>query len=318
MIVAREEGAIPPKAASVVTVGTFDGVHLGHRAIISRLTAYAGEHQARSVVLTFDPHPRAVIGPNRGRPDLLTSVEERIELFDSMGVDLLNVIPFTQAFSQQSAEEFVESWLVKKIGVRHMVVGHDHHFGRGRQGGVEALEAFGRTHGFSIEQVPAVVIDSVVVSSSAIRSALASGNVESAQKLLGYRYGMTGTVVQGDRRGATLGYPTANLRPAFADKLLPARGVYVVEGRWQGGRRFGMMNIGVRPTIAQGLQETREVHFFGHQGEMYGMEVRVEFIARLRDEKRFPSLDALVRQLEEDRNESHRILERMNTHTMNR
>ncbi len=315
MIVAREAGAIEANAASVVTVGTFDGVHLGHRAIIRRLKNAAYERGARSVVLTFDPHPRSVVGPKREQPDLLTSVEERVALFEQLGVDLMVVIPFTLEFSRQSAEDFVRTWLVKAVGVRHMVVGHDHHFGRGRQGSVEELEALGLTYGFSIEQVPAVILDGMVVSSSEIRTALNAGDVERAHALLGYRYRMAGTVVRGDRRGATLGYPTANLQPIVPEKLMPAHGVYVVEGAWEGTRRFGMMNIGVRPTVASGLQETREVHFFGHQGEMYGMTVNVEFMARLREEKRFPSLDALVRQLEDDRNASHRIIERMNEQT---
>ncbi len=315
MIVAREPDALLPRTPSIVTVGTFDGVHLGHRAIIRRLTEAARHENARSVVLTFDPHPRSVVAPKRERPDLLTSVEERTELFASLGVNVLGVIPFTLEFSRQSAEQFVRSWLVDIVGVRHMVVGHDHHFGRGRQGSTDELVALGHDLGFTVEQVPAVVVEDKVVSSSEIRRALLAGEVERAQRLLGYRYGITSTVVRGDRRGATLGYATANLQPRNPEKLVPARGVYVVEGVWGGTRRFGMMNIGVRPTIANGLQETREVHFFGHAGEMYGLEVRVEFIARLREEKRFPSLDALIRQLDEDRNASHRIIERLNEHT---
>ena len=312
MIIAHSASEIQPNAASVATVGTFDGVHCGHNAIIHRLRESAKERSARSVVLTFDPHPRSVVGPDRSRPDILTSREEKSALFQRMGIDLLVVIPFTIEFSHLSAEEFVREWLVSAIGADHMVVGHDHHFGRGRQGSVEELESLGKRFGFSVEQVPAVLDKGEVVSSSLIRAALGAGDVQRASDLLGYRYRLTGIVVPGDRRGATLGYATANLKPLPEEKLIPARGVYVVHGVWGTTSRYGMMNIGVRPTVADGLRETIEVHLFGHQGELYGTELRVEFIARLREEKRFPSLEALVQQLEEDRKESHRILERMN------
>ncbi len=312
MIVARSSSGFLPKGPSVVTVGTFDGVHRGHHAIVRRLVDAARERSARSVVLTFDPHPRAVVGPPPDRPYLLTSLDERIERFGAIGIDILGVIPFTPDFSRQSAEQFVTDWLVGIVGVCHMVVGHDHHFGRGRQGSVEELEALGRRFGFTVEQVPAVQVGDIVVSSSQIRAALNAGNVEHANTLLGYRYAVRGTVVRGDRRGEILGFRTANIQPMIPEKLMPARGVYVVRGSWEGSQRFGMMNIGVRPTIASGLQETSEVHFFGHEGEMYGLDVNVEFWARLRDEQKFPSLDALVHQLDEDRKESHRIIERMN------
>ncbi|MGA9121415.1 MAG: bifunctional riboflavin kinase/FAD synthetase [Bacteroidota bacterium] len=311
MIVARSVKEVPLESASIVTVGTFDGVHRGHRAILTRVLEAAKQKRAQSMVLTFEPHPRVVLGARGEKVEVLTSVEERAGLFAAAGIDVMVVIPFTLEFSRQSAEEFVRRWLVDSMHVHHMVVGHDHHFGKGRQGGVEELARLGKEWGFSVEQVPPLVIDGSIVSSSLIRSALREGEIDRAAAFLGYRYNFNGVVVRGDRRGETLGYPTANLRLLPPEKMIPGHGVYVVEGRWDGGRRYGMMNIGVRPTVGSGLQETTEVHFFDYQGEMYSKEVRVELLARLREERKFPSLDALVRQLNDDRQESHRIIKRL-------
>jgi riboflavin kinase/FMN adenylyltransferase len=263
------------------------------------------------MVLTFDPHPRAVLG-GRGEPvRVLTSIEERAALLEAAGVDVMLVIPFTREFSEQSGEDFVRRWLVEILHVRHMVVGHDHHFGKGRKGSVDELLSLGHRFDFTVEQVPPLVIDGQIVSSSLIRAALRAGEPDRAAGFLGYRYGLTGDVVRGDRRGETLGFPTANLDVMPADKLVPGHGVYVVEGWWDGEHRYGMMNIGVRPTVSSGLQETLEVHFFEHRGELYDRRIRIEFLARLREEKKFPSLDALIRQLQTDREESDRIIRRI-------
>ena len=234
------------------------------------------------VVITFDPHPKTVVGRTGEPVRILTTVEERAALLEGLGIDLLVVLPFTREFSQQTAEEFITRHLVEMAGARHVVVGHDHHFGRGREGGVEELRRLGERFGFTIERIPALELDGQVVSSSAIRAALAQGEIRTANGQLGHPYGLEGTVVPGDRRGATLGYPTANIRPSHPDKMIPARGVYAVHAAFDGQTRWGMMNIGVRPTVASGLQETREVHLLDFAGGLYEHRMKVEFLARLR------------------------------------
>ncbi|HEX9006303.1 MAG TPA: bifunctional riboflavin kinase/FAD synthetase [Bacteroidota bacterium] len=314
MIVARSAGAVAPDGNSVVTVGTFDGVHRGHRVILDRLVDDARQRGGRSVVVTFDPHPKSVVGTMGEPVRILTTVEERGRRLEEFGVDLMLVLPFTREFSRLSAEEFITAYLVRALGARHVVVGHDHHFGRGREGGVEELRRLGAVHGFTIEHVPAFELQGEVVSSSTIRAALAQGDIKQANDQLGYRYGFGGTVVEGDRRGASLGFPTANISPAHPDKMIPARGVYLVHAAFDGTARHGMMNIGVRPTVASGLQETREVHLLDFAGDLYGQPMEIEFLARLREERRFPSLDALVAQLERDRETSRALLRQFGYH----
>ncbi len=294
---------------SVVTVGTFDGVHLAHRAIIREAVNRARMREGRSVVLTFDPHPKEVVpSPKGGEVRLLTTVQERVTTFASLGIDEVFVIPFTREFSQLSPREFYGQYVVNGTGVSEVVVGYDHMFGRGRSAGIEELMRMGKEFDFSVFAVHPFTVDGEPVSSTRIRRALAVGDLDHAQKLLGYRYGVSGIVVRGDRRGATLGFPTANITPDSLRKALPAYGVYVVAVGWNGSTFAGMMNIGVRPTVNTTRAETMEVHIFDFEGDLYGETLRVEFLRRLRDEQRFGSLEALVAQLRRDREASLDIL----------
>lgn len=314
MIVARSAGSVSADRTSVVTVGTFDGVHLGHRAILGKVAEAARGTGARSAVITFDPHPVSVVGASGEPVRLLTTIDERGRLLEALGIDMMLVLPFTREFSRQTAREFVSRTLVGTLKARLVVAGHDHHFGRGREGGVQELERLGAELGFAIERVPALVLDGRIVSSTAVRSALDAGDVVAAAALLGRPYEVEGTVVRGDQRGRTLGFPTANILPSHPDKMLPARGIYVVLAEVDGATRYGMMSIGVRPTIASGLGETCEVHLLEFEGDLYGHLLRVRFVARLREERRFDSLQDLVTQMGRDREASLAVIGRLEGH----
>ncbi len=311
MKVVRSLKEVQRNKNSVVTVGTFDGVHLAHRAIIREVVNRAKMREGRSVVLTFDPHPKEVVpSPKGGEIRILTTVQERVAAFASLGIDEVFVIPFTTEFSQLSPHEFYEQYVVNGTGVSEVVVGYDHMFGRGRSAGIEELMRMGKEFDFSVFAVHPFTVEGEPVSSTRIRKALAAGDLAHAQKLLGYRYGVRGIVVRGDRRGATLGFPTANIQPDSPRKALPAYGVYVVAVGWKGATFAGMMNVGVRPTVNTTRAETIEVHIFDFQGDLYGETLRVEFLQRLRDEQRFASLEALVAHLRRDREASLEILSR--------
>lgn len=297
----REVGfeAIEADPNSVVTVGTFDGVHRGHRAIVDYLVRRSEEVGGLSTVVTFDPHPREVV---RGEQvPLLTTVEERGDIMEALGLERFVVIPFTETFSQLDAETYVRAVLADEVGMREIVVGHDHGFGKGRSGGRDLLMRLGDELGFSVDVIPAQDVDDEVVSSSLVRKVLADeGDVARAATLLGQRYAFSGSVVRGDGRGRTIGYPTANVEPQDARKLLPANGVYavLVEGE-EIGQAGGMMNVGVRPTF-DGESRHAEVHLFDIDRDLYGQTLRVEFIMRVRDEQRFAGVDELKRQLSRD------------------
>ena len=285
----------------ILTVGTFDGVHVGHRAILNYLVDRAKNQGGSSAVVTFDPHPREIVGT--GDVSLLTTVEERAGICADLGVDRFIVIPFTAAFSVLSASEFVSDILLAKVGMKEMVIGHDHHFGHGRSGNENVLLSLAETHGFSIDVVPAKIMDESIVSSSEIRRIIAEeGNISRATEQLGHPYGMSARVVEGLRRGREIGFPTANLMPVHPGKLIPADGVYVVSMSIEGGQSdlVGMMNIGVRPTF-EGTGRHAEVHILDFEDDIYGKHVRVNFISRIRSERKFQTVDELVTQLNQDR-----------------
>lgn len=285
--------------ASVVTIGTFDGVHLGHLAIINYLLTRAKVRGGESTLVTFFPHPREVV-QNRTMP-ILTSIEERASILEKIGLDRFVVIPFTEEFSRLSAREFVESVLVEKVGVEEVVIGYDHRFGYDREGDATLLMEMGKDLGFEVDVIPAQVVDSHVVSSSEIRRAIESGAVDRAATLLGRYYHLSGTVVQGDGRGRMIGFPTANLAISDSHKLIPADGVYaVLTSIEDGDSHWAMMNIGVRPTV-DGTSRKLEVHLIDFDEDLYGQRLRVEFVARLRDEHKFASIEELTKQLSEDR-----------------
>jgi len=295
------------RKASAVTIGTYDGVHLGHRAIISTLVSDAKSRGLRSVVITFEPHPRLVLGKTNGSPIfLLSTLEEKLSALESLGVDCVIVIHFTKEFSETSAETFVEEVLVEKIGLAEIVIGYDHMFGKNRGGSFETLVRLAEKHHFAVRQIPEQKVDEHHLSSTAIRRFLESGDIENANKLLGAPYQLSALVIEGDRRGRTIGFPTANLLPPTA-KLIPKIGVYAVEVEVGEKRYRAMMNIGTRPTVQTQSGVSLEVHLLDFNGDLYGKTLTVRFLTRLRDEQKFSSLDALKAQLERDKVAAQRL-----------
>jgi riboflavin kinase/FMN adenylyltransferase len=311
MQVHTEAGALPPFRNAVVTIGTFDGVHRGHRRIIEQVLQAAADVGGESVIITFHPHPRMVVAGGQKSPSLLTTLEERIELLSSLGVDHLVVIPFTPEFSEMEAEQYLSEFLVRRFHPHTLIVGFDHRFGRGRRGDYRLLERLSVGHGYRVMEIDAQVLNEVKVSSTRIRNALLEGKAAEAAELLGYPYTFSGRVVPGDRRGRTIGFPTANLETGPDWKLMPGDGVYAVKatlGDDEGDHEFkGMMNIGTRPTV-DGSRRATEVHLFDFDREIYGRLLRVGVVERIRDEMRFSGLDALRSRLEEDRRMALSIL----------
>jgi riboflavin kinase/FMN adenylyltransferase len=293
---------------SVVTVGTFDGVHRGHQAIIEYLQQRAREQAGPSTLVSFDPHPRSVV--HEEDVPLLTTVPERAQVLDALGLDRLVVVPFSEEFAQLSPREYVHDVLVERIGLQEVTVGYDHRFGKDRAGDVTLLRELGTEYGFSVDVIPAQEVDHDVVSSSSIRALLQDeGAVQKANERLGRPYQLQGTVARGDGRGRQIGFPTANLALDDARKLVPKRGVYATQVQLPGGRHCGgMMNIGRRPTF-DGMDVTAEVHLLNFEGDLYGEHLSVQFLQRLRDEQRFESAEALAAQLSEDEQRCTAVVE---------
>ena len=293
--------------ASVLTTGTFDGVHLGHQAILRYLVERAAVVGGKATVITFDPHPREVLGD--GHVPILTTLEERADALQSHGVERFVVLPFTRDLSMLEPEAYVSDVLLGTVGMQEIVIGYDHRFGRNRSGGRTTLEALGKEHGFSVDVIPEQIVTGVAVSSTQIRKALLDeGDVQRAATLLGRPYSLAGTVVMGNQRGRQIGFPTANLRAEHPRKLIPHPGVYAVRAETASGPYDGMMNIGRRPTFETDGSVQAEVHLLGFEGDLYGTLLRVHFVARLRDERKFDRAEALVLQLHEDRKQAERAL----------
>ncbi len=299
MVVAHSLTDIRREPNSAVTVGSFDGVHLGHREILHDVVSRAVSMKGRSVVVTFDPHPREIVG--RGPVQELTTLDERLVEFAAIGIDVTLIVKFTYDFSRQTPREFYQRYIIDGVGATEVVEGYDHMFGRDRQAGVTALIELGKEFGFTTTTVHPVMIDGEVVSSSKIRESLLHGDVVKAARFLGRPYRLTGHVVHGDGRGAQIGFPTANLQPLSQQKLVPADGVYFVSADLARQQFYGMMNIGTRPTFTTDTQRTVEVHLFNFEGAIYGDEVSVRFHHRLRAEKKFSSTDEFIAQLQHDR-----------------
>lgn len=307
--VAIEEAAGFPQLVdgAVVTVGTFDGVHLGHRDILRRLHEHASDTACPALLVTFRPHPLEVVNP-AAAPMLLTPGEEQLDALVDSGPLLVAALPFTRALAAHSAESFVRDLLVRRYRVRRLVIGYDHGLGRGRSGDARFLASIGREIGFDVDVVaPTSDARGAPISSSAIRTAVAHGDLAQARAALGRHYAFRGAVVPGQQRGRDLGYPTLNLELGSSRKLLPPAGVYAVRAQTARGSFDGMMNLGPRPTFGE-LDRTLEVHLFGASGEWYGESVNVELVARLRDTVKFESIDALVAQLGRDADLARRAL----------
>jgi riboflavin kinase/FMN adenylyltransferase len=285
---------------AVVTTGTFDGVHIGHRKILKRLSEVAERVDGETVLFTFNPHPRLVLQPDMDLR-LITTLEEKVELLREAGLQHLIIYPFTREFSRTGSLEYVRNILVNAIGAKKLVIGYDHHFGRNREGSFEHLKEFGPVYGFDVEEIPAQDVDDVKVSSTKIREALAVGAVALANSYLASAFMVSGFVVRGNRLGHQLGYPTANIELADEHKLIPADGVYAIRAKLlHTGQSFtGMCNIGHRPTVS-GVGKTIEAHLFDFDGDLYGEHIRLYFVERIRDEVRFADIDALKAQLKHD------------------
>lgn len=305
----RSGGAVAP---SVVTVGTFDGIHRGHRFVVDRLVAAARERGLRSVVVTFDQHPLRVVNA-AAAPALLSTHDEKLEALAATGLEHIAIVPFTRELAAYEADQFVDHVLIGRFGMRELFIGHDHGFGRGRTGDAAILERLGASRGFGVHVVPPVDgRDGRPVSSSAIRSAVATGDLEAAADGLARPYWVTGTVEPGEARGAALGYRTINLSSPPAEKLLPPDGVYAVRVETPRGRFPGMLNLGGRPTFADN-RRVIEAHLFDAAGDWYGMRVRVDFLARIRGVQRFAGPAELSQQLGRDAAASRLIVARAAT-----
>lgn len=280
-------------------MGTFDGVHLGHRKILERITQNVENENYESLVLTFFPHPRMVL-QDQTDLKLLNTISEKIDLLEKIGIQNLVIHPFDEAFSKLTAEEFVEKVLVEKFHIQKIVIGHDHRFGRNRTANIDDLIAFGKQYDFEVEQISVQEIKEVSISSTKIRTALTEGNMALANDYLGYDYFLTGTVSKGLQLGRTIGFPTANIQIEKNYKLIPKKGSYVVKSVIDDKTVFGIMNIGFNPTVA-GENLSIEVHFFDFDTNLYEKEIRVSLLKYLRPEQKFGSVDLLKKQLEQDK-----------------
>jgi riboflavin kinase/FMN adenylyltransferase len=293
----------------VATVGVFDGVHRGHLEIISRLSAIAKEKKCESVVITFEPHPRLVL-PHHAEVWLLQTLDEKLHRFEVAGVDVVLVIPFDLEFAKITPHDFIKNVLVGQIKVSHVITGYDHFFGQNRQGDFDMLSKMGKEFGFTVDELPMVLVAEHTVSSSIVRRALLDGDVKLAATMLGYAYEMSGNVVAGNKIGRNIGYPTANLKLNFSHKLVPGQGVYATLVKIRDVVYKAMTNIGYRPTIdADHL--TIEAHIFNFDQDIYSQEITLSFIERIRNERRFPSLGDLQLQLATDKITAGKILENL-------
>ncbi len=285
------------KIPTAVTIGSFDGVHLGHQKILNDLKKIANDNKRRSVVISFDPHPKFFLNPQTGMR-LLTTTDEKIALISSQKIDDIIIQRFDNHFAGLSAKNFIKK-LVENIHMKDLLIGYDHRFGKNRNGTFDLIKSMETTYGFRVHKIESLKIDGQEVSSSLIRKVLTNGDVNRAQTFLGRSYFITGKVVQGNRLGRKLGFPTANIKVENPYKLIPKQGVYLVQSILDNIQVFGMMNIGYRPTI-DGNRLIMEVHFFDFSGDLYGKDLRVYFLRRLRDELKFKDLNALQNQLEKD------------------
>jgi len=292
----------------VVTMGTFDGLHIGHQKIIKDLVDTARKENGETVVITFDPHPRIVLHLDHKNLRFINTQEEKIELFHKFGIDHLIIIPFTMEFSRLTSIEFVKEILVDKIKTQKLIIGYDHHFGKNRKGNFEHLNKLSRSYGFEVNEIPAQLIDEIAVSSTKIRDSLVEGNVKKAKSFLGYNFSVFGEVTPGSQIGKTIGFPTANIFPDDSYKLIPGNGVYAVRTLLRGKLYDGMLNIGIRPTLHTEQKETIELHIFDFTDDIYKEFVTVYFIDRIRDEHKFENIELLKHQLAKDQKVAQKIL----------
>ncbi|MFM2305452.1 MAG: hypothetical protein RLZZ367_121 [Bacteroidota bacterium] len=314
MRVFRDLNDLPEFNNSVITIGTFDGVHKGHQKLIERINTLAAEQGGESIIITFHPHPRIVINPQDKTLRLLNTIEEKTELLEKYGVDNTVIVPFSRDFSEQSAQEYVSNFLVKNFRPKSIVIGYDHKFGKDRSGDYHLLEQMKSMYGYSMEEISKETLDDIGISSTKIRNSLQSGDIALANDLLGHSYRVTGTVVRGLQNGHKLGYPTANLQVADEYKLIPKTGIYAVrvyseqwpQGAPANGYYHGMLSIGYNPTF-EGKEQTIEVNILDFNHDIYGNTITLEFVEYLRDEKKFNSLEDLIEAIKGDEVNTRKI-----------
>lgn len=292
---------------AVITIGTFDGVHLGHCTILQQVVSHARELNGESIVLTFEPHPRKLLFPDQPLR-ILTPLQEKIDLITQAGINHVFVVPFTKEFAALSAEAYIQEFLVKHLHPKGIVIGYDHQFGHDRAGNINLLQDYENEGGFRVYEIPAKQIEDAAISSTKIRNALTAGHVADAANMLGRYYSLKGTVIAGAKIGRQLGYPTANISLLDAEQIVPQNGVYAIQAVIENITYNGMMNIGIRPTVSNELSLHIEAHLFDFSEDIYNKQVEIIFVERLRDEQRFPSLDALKAQLGQDALHAKQVL----------
>ena len=297
-------------SAKVITIGTYDGVHIGHQKILKQVVALANKQGYTPVVLTLFPHPRMVLQKDDSIK-LLNTIEERIELLKSLGIKEVIVKKFTKTFANLSAKDYVKQILVDELNAKHIVIGYDHHFGKNRSANINDLRVFADLYDFKVKEISAQDLKEVTVSSTKIRTALNSGEVDLANSYLGYNFFITGTVVKGKELGRTIDFPTANINVTATYKLIPSDGVYVVKSKIKNTTIFGMMNIGTNPTV-DGKTRSIEVHYFNFNQDIYNAELKIEFLKRLRSEQKYENLEALKMQLQKDMTNASNYIQTLN------
>lgn len=300
MLIYKDLSEIKNRVEAVITIGTFDGIHLGHLEIFNELKYKANELGCESLIVTFEPHPRTIVSKDFNI-QILTTSEERYEIFESTGINHLLVINFSRETANLTAEEFLELLMKSGIVIKHVVIGYDHRFGKNRSGDAETLKVIGQKHNFDVTTVSAIKNNNDEISSTKVRRALSeTGDIDLVTKLLGRFYSLKGSVASGAGRGRKLGFPTANIKPENEKKLIPRSGVYLVRIKETGEKHFGIMNIGFRPTFGDVSNVTMEVFIFDFNKDIYDTKVEIEFLERIRDERKFESVDELVKQVNQD------------------
>jgi riboflavin kinase / FMN adenylyltransferase len=298
---------LPAFTNPVITIGTFDGVHIGHQQIIQQINQIAKDIKGESVLITFFPHPRLVLHPEKNGLKLINTLQEKIKLLDQFGVDNLVIHEFDRSFAAQSPTAYIENFLVNRFHPKAIVIGYDHRFGINRSGSIEDIKHASSTFGYQVNEIPKQVIDEIAVSSTKIRQAITEGNIKDANLWLGNPFMLSGKVVGGEKIGASLGFPTANIQIGNTCKIIPANGVYAVKVFWQGKSFKGMLYIGNRPTF-DGTKQSIEVNIFDFNKDIYGQSVQLDLISKIRGDIRFDSTEELVRQMRHDKEKTVKIL----------
>ena len=298
---------LPEFRKAVLTIGTFDGVHKGHRAILQEVVNHAKSVKGESVLLTFEPHPRKLLFPDQPL-GIITPLHQKLQLITDAGIQHVVVVPFTREFANLSAQEYIENFMVGVFHPHSIIIGYDHRFGHDRKGDIQLLEKMEQDYGYELIEIPEQLIDDAAVSSTKIRNAITEGKMEEATHMLGRNYSFSGRVMHGNKLGRTLGYPTANLKPEEKEQIIPALGIYAIQATYKGSQYNGMMSIGYNPTVTDKKELRIEANLFDFDKEIYGEIIEVIFFKKLRDEQKFDSLDALKEQLHKDKEESMQLL----------